>query len=246
MTTATQPRVAATILVVRDDPFEVLMIARHADQDFSSALVFPGGLVDASDADDAWLPYISDTEGLAAEARALRIAAFRETYEECGLLLARRRDGTLFDGPVPSAAADFRELVERCDVVLPLQDLVHYAHWITPDIVPRRYDTHFFLAKAPAGQVACCDGKEAVDATWVQPQAALAQAASGARKIIFPTRMNLGMLAQSSDVNGALAASRARTVHTVRPRVEKRETGTFMVIPEGVGYSETEEVRADL
>jgi len=243
MTIPSQPRLAATILIVKDDPFEVLMIARHADQDFSSALVFPGGLVDASDADDAWLPYISDTEGLPAEARALRIAAFRETFEECGLLLARRRDGALFDGPVPSAAASFRELVERCDVVLPLQDLVHYAHWITPEIVPRRYDTHFFLAQAPVGQVACCDGKEAVAVTWVQPQAVFAQAASGARKIIFPTRMNLGMLAQSSDVSSALAASRARTVHTVLPRVEKRETGTFMVIPEDAGYSETEELR---
>src|SRR5215203_1183767 len=83
------PRPAATALLLRDDPFEVLMIRRHPEQYFASALVFPGGTVDESDRSDDWLPHVAGGAALSVEERALRIAAFRETFEETSILLAR-------------------------------------------------------------------------------------------------------------------------------------------------------------
>lgn len=235
------PRPAATILLVRDDPFEVLMIARHADQDFSSALVFPGGMVDPADADEAWLPHLSGTDGLSVRERALRVAACRETFEECGLLLARGRDGTPV-APGPFASADFGHLVRQHKAVLALDEFAYFAHWITPEGTARRYDTHFFLAPAPPGQTVCCDGTEAVEAIWVQPAEVLAQGAAGLRKILFPTRMNLAMLARHGSTAEAMAATRQRKVHTVLPRIEQRAHGRAVVIPADAGYDQTEEL----
>lgn len=236
------PRPAATLLVLRDDPFEVLMVSRHADQDFSSALVFPGGTVDASDADEDWLPHLSGAEGLSVTERALRIAALRETFEECGLLLARRRDGAALLPP-DDQGRNFRRAVAACDAVLALDDLVPFAHWITPEVNLRRYDTHFFLIRAPAGQLAHCDGSETVAVTWVNPAVALAQAREGRHKIVFPTRLNLGLLGRNVSIAQALAAARDRTIITVMPRIEKRVDGIAVVIPADAGYDQTEELR---
>ncbi|MDF8335300.1 NUDIX hydrolase [Novosphingobium cyanobacteriorum] len=242
MTTAAPPRPSATILVLRDDPFEVLMIERHAAQDFSSALVFPGGVVDPGDGDESWLPHLTGAEDLSQQERALRIAAYRETFEETGLLLARLRDGTAI--PEDRAdIADFAAIVRHYDAVLALDDLVHFAHWITPEGNTKRYDTHFFLAAAPERHAVCCDGNEAVEAVWVRPAQALEHAASGARKIVFPTRMNLSVLARHADRADAMAVARQSTVHTVLPRVEKRENGIAVVIPTHAGYDQTEDFR---
>lgn len=242
MTTAPIPRPSATILVLRDDPFEVLMIERHAAQDFASALVFPGGVVDPGDSDESWLPHLTGAEGLSQQERALRIAAFRETFEETGLLLARRRDGTTIPED-HGASADFAALVRHHDAVLALDELVHFAHWITPEVNAKRYDTHFFLAAAPEQHAVRCDGNEAVEAVWVQPAEALQHASAGARKIVFPTRMNLSMLARHACRADAMEAARQSTVRTVLPRIEKRENGIAVVIPADAGYDQTEEFR---
>lgn len=232
-------RPAATILLVRDDPFEVLMVRRHEKQFFSSALVFPGGLVDDSDRSDAWLDLIEDADDLDPEARALRIAGFRETFEETGVLLARGAGGEC----VPAAAAaeaSFFEIVRQSGGVLRLSDLVPFGHWITPDISPKRFDTHFFLCRTAVGQTAVCDGGEAVALEWAKPQDILARAAAGESSILFPTRMNIARLAESADAAQALSAARERPVFTVRPWVEKRADGTAVVIPAEAGYCETE------
>ncbi|MDO7842211.1 NUDIX hydrolase [Sphingomonas immobilis] len=233
------PRPAATILVLRDDPFEVLMVRRHGNGQFASALVFPGGLVDPADHDPAWLPLLDGADGLEEGERALRIAAFRETFEESALLLARRADGT----PVACPAAgdlSFRETVAASGGLLPLGDLAHFGHWITPDMAPKRFDTHFFLAEAPAGQEAICDGGETVALEWVAPRDILARAADGDLSILFPTRMNLKRLAESGSVAEAIAAARVRPRFTVHPKPEKREGGIAVVIPIEAGYGETE------
>ncbi|MDO7836379.1 NUDIX hydrolase [Sphingobium sp. HBC34] len=244
MTKDAHPRPSATILLVREAPFEVLMVSRHSDQDFSSALVFPGGIVDASDSSDDWMPHIIGAERYSTTERALRIAAFRETFEECGLLLARRRDGA----PITITAerqTDFLTLIAQNDAVLTLDDLVPFAHWITPVQSPRRYDTHFFLAVAPTGQTACCDGTEAVAVEWISPAelVAEAEAGTGVRKVVFPTRMNLGLLARSNNVTDALAAARARPPFTVLPHIEKTDDGIVVRIPAEAGYGVTEERR---
>lgn len=234
------PRPAATILVVRDDPFEVLMIRRHKNQSFSSALVFPGGTVDDSDGSDDWLPLLVGAERLAPRQRALRVAAFRETFEESAMLLARRHDGSWIDTPECDRTAPFIETVRASGARLLLDDLVPFGHWITPAGAPKRFDTHFFLCAAAPDQVARCDGSEAVALEWATPASILDRAAAGETSILFPTRMNISRLAESDNVAQALAAARQRPVFTVEPRTEKREGGMAVVIPAEAGYPETE------
>ena len=236
------PRLSATILLLRDSPLEVLMVRRHKEQFFASALVFPGGTVDDSDRSDDWLPHVAGGHSLTREERALRIAAFRETFEESALLLARHEDGA----PVVSAdgdTSDFRAVVERSGGKLWLDDLAHFGHWITPEPAPQRYDTHFFLTMAPAGQEPRCDGNEAVALEWVKPVEVISRAASEGKKILFPTRLNLQRLAKSDCGSEAMEAARLRPRFTVLPRVENREGGIVVVIPAEAGYDDTEDYR---
>ena len=233
------PRLAATILVLRDEPFEVLMVRRHGSGQFASALVFPGGVVDAGDRDEAWLPLVADADAFDSDERALRIGAFRETFEEASLLLARDASGTAVACPT-TASGDFRAFVAASGGCLHLGDLTPFGHWITPDTALKRFDTHFFLCRAPAGQEAICDGGETVALEWVAPRAALARAAAGERSILFPTRLNLKRLAESTDTAATFEAARRRAPFTVTPRVEKRPGGIAVVIPAEAGYGETE------
>ncbi|MET0371125.1 MAG: NUDIX hydrolase [Sphingobium sp.] len=233
------PRPAATILVLRDDPFEVLMVRRHGNGMFASALVFPGGLVDPGDRDERWTSLVSGAGGLEAEERALRIAAYRETFEESALLLARDPSGRSVPCPGDGDMA-FIDIVAASGGTLPLDDLVRFGHWITPEGAPKRFDTHFFLARAPEGQDAICDGGETVALEWVTPRDVLARAADGDLSILFPTRMNLKRLAESETVADALAAARARPLFTVMPKPERLPDGIVVRIPAEAGYGETE------
>ena len=230
-------RLAATVLLGRDDPFEVLMIKRNEKQHFASALVFPGGAVDADDAAEAWLGRVSGAEGLSAHERALRIAACRELYEEVGVVAAEVQARSAG----PAKGASFADALAALGVTLSLQQLQPFGHWITPEGVPKRYDTHFFLCPAPAGAAPVCDGEEAVSMEWIAPREAFRQGDEGERAVLFPTRMNLKRLAESNDVAGALAAAAARPKFTVTPKFERRETGTIVVIPAEAGYGVTED-----
>ena len=232
------PQPAATILLLRDHPFQVLMIRRHEKQVFGSALVFPGGLVQASDHSDSWLPLVVDADRLDTDERALRIAAFRETFEETGILLARDGAGRCVRA-VPTSG-EFIDTVLESGGRLFMADLVRFGHWITPSCSPRRFDTHFFLSRMAEDQEAVCDGGEAVGVEWAQPADILERAAIGESAILFPTRMNVCRLAEQNDVESALAAWRGRSVVTVRPLVEQREDGTAFVIPADAGYPGTE------
>jgi 8-oxo-dGTP pyrophosphatase MutT (NUDIX family) len=168
---AVAPRPASTILLLRDSAvtrgeIEVFMMVRHYEIDFSSgALVFPGGSVDKGDQEIIERPEIySGGEGLDAGALSFRIAAIRETFEESGILLARPRGSkTLVDAKRASeieaaTRADlcegkttFLKVLADNGMLLALDELVPYAHWITPEGMPKRFDTWFFRA-AGAGR----------------------------------------------------------------------------------------------
>lgn len=224
MSAPAPPRPAATLLLLRDGRagLEVLMVARAREVDFASgALVFPGGRVEAA---DAALAPPQDPLG------AFRVAAIRETFEECGVLLAR-------PGVLPGGVGGFRAALARGGLVPDAGALVHFAHWITPAHSPKRYDTHFFLARAPAGQDAVHDGREAVEAVWVRPEEALAEAEAGRRTLVFPTRLNLRRLAGFGSVAAALSAAAATPVVTALPEPETDGQGrVFLRIPEAAGY----------
>lgn len=235
-----EPRLAATMVLVRDDPFEVLMVRRHAKAVFASALVFPGGAVDADDYSDEWMPLLATGADLPATERALRIAGIRETFEETALLLATCEDDT----PVTQQErtdARFIDIVRGSGGLLHLDDVEHFGHWVTPEAAPRRFDTHFLLAQAPDGQHAIPDGAETVELEWASPTEVIERAKTDAQSIMFPTLLNLMRLAESTDSATALAAAQGRLRFTVLPVVETREDGTTMlVIPPEAGYEITE------
>jgi len=223
---------AATILLLRQrDEMEVMMVKRGAGAFFGSALVFPGGKLDEADRHPGWQPFVSGAEGLSAEEAALRIAGWREVFEETGLLPAH----CLPEGAEDLRELEFMELIRRSGSRLPLAEMVPFARWITPKMSPKRFDTYFYLC-ALDGDEAVVDGFEAVSAEWVTPARALAMGESGERNVIFPTRCQLERLGQSATIADALAAARATPIVTVEPMRVQRDDGVFITIPPEAGY----------
>ncbi|HUZ11819.1 MAG TPA: NUDIX hydrolase [Caulobacteraceae bacterium] len=245
-------RPAATILLLRDEPrFEVLMVKRHHQIDFAAgALVFPGGKTHAGDADPRWEERTLGWGAALPHKRPLRIAAIREAYEEAGILLARHPGGAPFRGDDAAGAARgeiaadrraFIDLVEELDLYLDLEALSVFARWITPPLTPKRFDTWFYVAAAPADQIALCDGSETVDAEWIAPGEALRLAAAGERTVIFPTRMNLKLLDEAASAEDAVRRAEARALVTVEPRIVDRPGGRVLTLPPDAGYGPIEE-----
>jgi 8-oxo-dGTP pyrophosphatase MutT (NUDIX family) len=249
---------AATILLVRDAPgLEVLMVERHHQIDFASgALVFPGGKASAGDSDPRWLDHCDGHDSDPVQC-ALKICAVREAFEESGVLLARpmhaRGAGAPFATPaqildigllraaIDKGEASFLDALIEHGLVLALDALTPFAHWITPEGMPKRFDTWFYIAETPPEQAAACDGREAVDAVWIPPEDALKAAREGRRTIIFPTRLNIEKLAESSGAHAAIEAARTRPVVTVLPKVIKENGEMILTIPAEAGYSVTRE-----
>lgn len=248
------PLPSATVLLLRpaEPQLQVLMVARHEKIDFAAgALVFPGGKVDAVDADPALVPHVVGADGLDHAARALRVAAIREAFEESGVLLAREpgsahtlpaarlRSLASYRGPLAAGELTMLEFVTREQLVLAADLLLPFSHWVTPPFMPRRFDTWFFLARAPLDQIAVHDGNELVGSEWISPAAALEALAAKRRTILFPTRLNLMMLNESRSDTEALAAARTRPIKTVIPRIEEREGRRWLCIDTDAGYALT-------
>jgi 8-oxo-dGTP pyrophosphatase MutT (NUDIX family) len=184
----------------------------------------------------------------------LRISAVREAFEESGVLLARRQGQSDLASAqdcapvlaqrdaIAAGATSFRAAVANAGLSLALDLVVDFAHWITPKGMPKRFDTWFYIAVTPGEQIAAHDGGEAVDAVWIEPAAALSAAVSGARKIIFPTRLNIELLARSASAQGAMADARARAVRTVEPWIEPGPDGPILVIDPDAGYGAVREL----
>ncbi|MBS0640887.1 MAG: NUDIX hydrolase [Acetobacteraceae bacterium] len=257
MTEVATPRPAATILLLRDGAagLEVFMVVRHHAIDFASgALVFPGGRVEE---DDHALAARLDAEA-PGHITGFRIAAIRETFEECGVLLARPHGSDrLVDGATLKQVEDRHRAALNAgtigfDAVLaeaelrPATDLlVHFAHWITPANQPKRYDTQFFLAEAPPEHLAVHDGTEAVDSIWINPAQALADTETGRFKLVFATAKNLEKLSRWRTVAEAMAAARQASVVTVLPRSTKLADGKRLLhIPAEADYGGSEFVVA--
>jgi len=249
------PRDASTILLLRDGEsraeIEVFMMVRHYEIDFNSgALVFPGGSVDKNDMEIVAQPeFYSGGEGLDADALSFRVAAIRETFEESGILLARPKGSTtLLDAARASeieaahraalceGKTNFLNVLADNGLWLALDELTPYAHWITPEGMPKRFDTWFFLAAAPPDQLGAHDGRESTDSIWVSPREALAGGETGRFKLPFPTTRNLIKLGRQGNVRDALADSQGRDIVTVMPVMTKTATGRQLRIPREAGY----------
>jgi 8-oxo-dGTP pyrophosphatase MutT (NUDIX family) len=248
------PRPASTILLLRDSPrgeIEVFMMVRHHEIEFSSgALVFPGGSVEKGDNGIVAAPELySGGEGLDEDALSFRVAAIRETFEESGILLARPKGSaalvdakrtTQVEAAHRAALCErrttFLDVLRDNDLTLALDQLVPYAHWITPEGMSKRFDTWFFLASAPAEQVGTHDGKESTDSIWLSPHEAVEGGESGRFKLPFPTTRNLIKLAKQPSVQSALDDARGGPIVTVVPVITTLDGRRLLRIPREAGY----------
>lgn len=239
----TDPKPASTIVLARNghEGMEVLLLKRHRASGFvPGAYVFPGGRTDEADADPALLELRSVPDRGAVPA-VYWFAAVREAFEETGILLARAGEVVM-----PSAAEN--EDLERWRVKLMLGDahlldvlnatgarvlfdeIVYFAHWITPVVEPRRYDTRFFMASIPRGRAIQTDEREMVDAVWLTPRAAIERFTRGQLPMVFPTVKTLQELAAFSSVEQAMESLRKLDVEPVLPRLIRTGSGVGIVI----------------
>jgi 8-oxo-dGTP pyrophosphatase MutT (NUDIX family) len=226
------PVPAATLLLVRDGArgLEVLMAARHEDSGFAAgALVFPGGKVDRGDLAIARRhPTLADLPDIVV---ASRVAAVRETWEECGILLARRAGAasvlSLAELRQASGAGSrpFESLLADTGLELAVDRLASFAHWTTPIDRPKRFDTQFFITPFEGDQEALHDGREAIDARWVRPLDLIADADAGKLKLV-----------SSGSVADALEATRRAKIVSITPQLVKTAAGPALRIPDDAGY----------
>lgn len=246
------PLPSATILLLRDGAsgLEVFMVKRHHQIDFASgALVFPGGKLDPHDSDQALRNHADGGEKLDDLKLSLAACAIREGFEESGILLARKPGTSVYiDAAASSDLAPWRpklnnsevglvEFLTRENLRLACDALVPFAHWVTPVFMPKRFDTHFYLAATPEGQLGRHDGSESVDSVWVNPNEAVADKRW---TIIFPTKMNLIKLGKAKTVAEAIANAKADRIVTVEPVVISKDGKQLLTIPEEAGYGKIE------
>lgn len=256
---AADARIAASVLLLRDGAqgLEVLML-RRADREGdlrSGACVFPGGVVDAADRQGhAWSTGPDDAEwsrrlGLAGGGLDYAVAALRECFEEVGLLLACDESGGAIDLSQRVAEMHpWRDRLNRGEVLvadfcrhfglrLDTRGLAYYSHWLTPPGVPKRFDTRFFCALAPAGQVAQADLGEAVELMWLTPKEALS--AERALKLLPVTRRTLQDLARFATAAAAFDEARQRRdIPLTMPRVAATRKGPRIVLPDELPWAE--------
>jgi 8-oxo-dGTP pyrophosphatase MutT (NUDIX family) len=234
----TPPRDAATVLVVRDGAagLEIFCVRRSDKSGFlSGALVFPGGKVDAADADAAWaeLTSLPDARaelvaGASASALSLAVAACRETLEEARILVAEQEiDPDVVAGAL---ASGFLSAVRASGARLALDRLAPFARWVTPEAEARRFDARFFLVRAPHGQEGRHDDHETTHSLWGRPADVLEAAARGEYFLAPPTARSLELLATAKDVNAALTIARAQSLAPICP-VFVQADEPFLALP---------------
>jgi 8-oxo-dGTP pyrophosphatase MutT (NUDIX family) len=236
------PIPSATLLLLRDSAagLEVLMIQRPQNASFATgAMVFPGGRIDAEDS-----MLCTDQAGAICDDLLVpRVAAIREVYEECSMLLARRTDtGAVVTTADIDALRDqektigFGAALSAAQLALTVDALVPFGRWITPSKLPKRFDTHFFAAIAPPGQIAREDGREALEAIWTTPRAVMEASDRGERYVMFPTYVILHELARSPSAAAALESARTRPYIAVLTEMLTTTEGTVFRIPDEAGY----------
>jgi 8-oxo-dGTP pyrophosphatase MutT (NUDIX family) len=221
----TPVREAATLMLVDDRPdLHVFMLRRNPRSVFGpGASVFPGGAIDPADSAIAASDQVVGLDDAGASARlgvasgGLRVwvAALRETFEEAGILLAAEpSDGSTAADLAESrlglnaGAHDLSAVLATHGVTLDAGDIHLFSHWLTPEGAPRRYDTWFLIAPAPAGQEGSPDDGELVHSEWIRPADAIASHERGDSELIFPTYRTLRILEQFETAAALLAAVR--------------------------------------
>ena len=251
MTVPVQPRSSSAVVLLRDSArgLEVFMVRRVIQSDFMpDVYVFPGGSVSKDDLAAEQTPDIcvplaastADPAGRTALGSGVRAAAIRELFEEAGVLLAYQDSRVLaVNADNLERFANYRQafnerkgsLVEMArseSLTLATERLNYFAHWITPEGMPKRFDTHFFVTTAPVEQQAAHDHLETSEGIWVAPAEALARSERNEFPLVFATIHQLRELSAFASVEAALQATAQTLVHTHMPVLVERD-GAFHV-----------------
>jgi len=260
---------ASTVVLIRDrgpDPYQVFLMQRHKAQKFmGGAYVFPGGKLEPQDESLGADPSLHRMEGARARhllqepgleertALGLFFAAVRETFEEAGVLLARdaRGDVPAFrEGETAGRFAGYRLQLYRKEISLAelaakeqlgyaLDLLVPYAHWITPEVESRRFDTRFFLCRHPRGQAPFHAHLEMTRSLWLPPAEALGEHAEGRMLLMPPTLKTLEELASFPTVDALFAHAGARRILPILPEAFAFPGGFGVKLPHDPEYLHT-------
>lgn len=262
----TVPQAAATVLLVRDsknEGIEVFLVERASKANFGGAFVFPGGKVDPEDGLDnmeAITTGSSDQElssilGEDKGGLAYWVACIRECFEEAGILIAYREDGSPFDpsdteerqrfvdyrNRLNAGEAVIEEMCQAEKLTLATERLAYLAHWITPKIEKRRYTTRFFIAISPSGQEGLHDGSESVNSLWIKPEEALEQQKEGKLLLIMPTIKNLESICGYANVEELLKDKSSidpSTIPTIEPKFFMEDGKMVGLLPGDQGYED--------
>ncbi len=264
---ASNIRPAASVLVLRDGPrgVEVLLMRRpeRGDNDFRSGMcVFPGGVLDRSDAQTRALCFGLDDAAASARLGVpgggldYFIAALRETFEEVGLLFACLPGGEPIDmaahadtlrdwrSRLHRGEADIAQFCRAMDWRLDLRDTAYFAHWLTPVIRPKRFDTRFFLRVAPAGQTAMPDMGEALELMWLRPHEAL-DPQRGLKLLNVTQKVLHSIAGWTSARSGFDQAFALRGVRRIFPRMALGRDGPRFVVDGDAAYDEVARLDPD-
>ncbi|MCX5807048.1 MAG: hypothetical protein NT010_13475 [Proteobacteria bacterium] len=245
------PRNAATVIVLKEaspEGFEVFLLKRHEKSAFmGSNFVYPGGVVDKHDSDPEILSFCNGIPSDKSQKELLpfMIAGIRELFEESGLFLAYDKDGlpfTIRDEATDDRIHQYRdllnkrlitlkEIVKKEGLFLALDQLYHYAYWITPEARPMRFNTHFFVARYPEGQKASADEKETTEGAWMTAGQALEKNLATILVLSPPTLKTLEDLSRFSTIEEAISFSKASEKSPILPLLLTISNDCFLIFP---------------
>ena len=256
MTISIKP--AATVILMREakkGDFEIFMVKRSSRSPFGSLYVFPGGKLDPEDSDNGLYPCCEGMDDAAASRQlgikdnglSFWIACIRECFEEVGVLLANPDDSIMHDSEklnkmrrkLNNKEITFKDICMSESLRLRAKNIVPCAHWITPAIEPKRFDTRFFLAKVNAKQLASHDGFELTDSFWIKPEDALVKFTNGEMNMILPTIKNIEKLAEFSSSEEAFNYFQGlgdNAIPPILPKFIKKDGEWIGFLPGEEGY----------
>lgn len=262
------PADAATVMLLRPCPdasvkdIEVLLVLRNRKSSFVPGYyVFPGGVLDPEDYEpgvERFLRGVTRQDAAALfgdmsspdKALGAWIAGIRETFEEVGLLIARKENGAPVTIKTDQEIRRFGEyrralikgemkfsgMLAAENLVLSGEDLYYFSHWITPEFLPKRYDVRFFVARVPAGQMAVCDGVELTAHSWLRPSVALKDYETGRIGMVLPQIITLQELARFQTVEDAIASVEHRQISATLTKIIQHEGKEVEVMPDGTVF----------
>lgn len=255
---------AATVLIIRDgqNGIEVFMVERSNRPPFGNLFVFPGGKIDESDNDSraqSLCKSITDKEassllGIENNGLGYWVACVRECFEEVGILLAEKKDGSklnlngsekkkyqkyrqdLLDDKI-----SFHDICIQEELELLTENIAPFSHWITPDIEVKRFDTRFFIACLPDNQTGIHDGNELVNSLWISVEEAIKKAYAGDMNMIMPTIKNLEQCVGFESIQELLNHQQKLTnddIPSILPKFFKKDGNWVGLLPGDAGYDD--------